>query len=231
MWQSLREELSPSGLEIVTVALDTDIEAARPFAQAAAPTHPSLVDQALMMVDMFGITNVPFGLWIDEDGMLVRPAEVAFAPRDERSSAQLQAVAAAMPPEQRAVIVGMMANTTATERYIDAVRDWATFGAQSRYVMTADEVVARSRPRPRDHAVAAAHFELGQHLHRAGFGRDAVAHFVQAHRLDPENWSYLRDALSIADPSWGQVYERDLLSEVAMVGVETFYPPLVMDPR
>jgi hypothetical protein len=32
--------------------------------------------------------------------------------------------------------------------------------------------------------------------------------------------------MSLADPSWGQVYERDMLSEVAAVGPETFYPPL-----
>ena len=67
---------------------------------------------------------------------------------------------------------------------------------------------------------------LAQHLHRTGFGRDAVPHFDAAHQLDPTNWSYLREAMSLVDPSWGQVYERDMLSEVGVVGPETFYPPL-----
>ncbi len=228
MWQALREELSPVGFEIVTVALDTDIEAARPFIEAAAPSHPSLVDPGLTMVDMFGITNVPFGLWIDEGGMIVRPAEVAFSPRDDTGSAQMESFAATLPPEQRRVLRDMMANVTGTDRYTAAVRDWVAHGSASSWVLTADEVVARSRPRPVEFALAAAHFDLGQHLHRAGFGRDAVAHFLEAHRLDPENWSYLRDASSIVDPAWGPVYPRDLLSEVAVIGAETFYPPLAM---
>ena len=33
---------------------------------------------------------------------------------------------------------------------------------------------------------------------------------------------------SLVDPAWGQIYERDLLSEVEAVGTETFYPPLDM---
>jgi hypothetical protein len=76
--------------------------------------------------------------------------------------------------------------------------------------------------------MAAAEFELGQHLHRTGHPRDAVAHFQAAHRLDPTNWSYPREAFSLVDRSWGKVYERDLLEEVAAVGPETFYPALTL---
>ena len=57
---------------------------------------------------------------------------------------------------------------------------------------------------------------------------DAVAHFLRAHELDPTNWSYIREALSLADPEWGPVYPRNLLAEVEAVGVETFYPSLDM---
>ena len=59
MWQDLHAELEPNGLTVVTVALDTDPEAARPFVVAAHPTHPALVDPSLSLVAMFGITNVP----------------------------------------------------------------------------------------------------------------------------------------------------------------------------
>jgi hypothetical protein len=212
----------------VTVALDTDIQAARPFSDAAAPTHPSLVDQALSLVEMFGITNVPFGLWVDEEGTIVRPAEVAFAPRDERPEAQEQRAAAlsGLPPERQAVIQAMTASIGDTSRYATALRDWVATGSDSVYVLTPDEVVERSRPRPWESALAAAEFELGQHLHRSGHPRDAVPHFKAAHRLDPTNWSYPREAWSLVDRSWGAVYERDLLEEVAAVGPETFYPSL-----
>ena len=115
-----------------------------------------------------------------------------------------------------------------TDRYAAAIRDWAANGSESVYVLSPDEVIERSRPRPTEFGLAAAHFELAQHLHRTGSPLDAVPHFQEAHRLDPTNWSYHREALSLVDPSWGQVYERDMLSEVAAVGPETFYPPLDM---
>ena len=182
MWQALYEELAPNGLVIVTVALDTDREAARPFVDAASPTHPSLVDQALSMVDQFGITNVPFALWIDESGTIVRPPEVAFPGRavqdqDEAAAARLEAAIAQMPEKQRTVVEAMTKAVDRTGRYTDALRDWVTFGSDSRFVLSAEDVVARSRPRPAEFGLAAADFELGQDLHRAGFPLDAVPHF------------------------------------------------------
>ena len=215
----------------MTVALDTDIEAARPFHDVAHPTHPSLVDPAHVMVELFGMTNAPFGIWVDEAGVIVRPAEVAFAPRVPREhdgNLDTEAIIAALPPKQREIVEGMTANMRDTDQYAAAMRDWAAKGAASEYSLPPDEVIERSRPRPIEVGLAAAHFELAQHLHRAGFPRDAVVHFQEAHRLDPTNWSYHREALSLVDPSWGQVYERDMLSEVAEVGVDTFYPPLDM---
>ena len=68
---------APAGLEIVTVALDVDADAARPFIEQAQPEHPSLIDQAHVVDELFGIVNVPNGVWIDEDGMIVRPGRAA----------------------------------------------------------------------------------------------------------------------------------------------------------
>jgi hypothetical protein len=200
---------------------------ARPFDEAAHPTHPSLVDQAHEMVALFGMTNVPFAIWIDEDGAIVRPAEVAFAPRQSRDDTQdREAFMEQLPERQRTIIAAMTVNMRDTDRYAVAVRDWVANGAESRYVLSEEEVIERSRPRPPEFGLAAAHFDLAQHLHRAGFPLDAVPHFQEAHRLDPTNWSYHREALSLVDPAWGEVYERDMLSEVELVGPETFYPPL-----
>ena len=53
-----------------------------------------------------------------------------------------------------------------------------------------------------------------------------MPHFKEAHRLDPTNWSYLHQALAVADKQWGQVYDRDMMTELAVIGPETFYPPL-----
>jgi hypothetical protein len=181
------------------------------------------------MVQHFGMTNAPFAIWIDEEGTIVRPAEIAFAPRAPDAEARDQsALIAQLPDRQRKIVEEMSANMRDTDRYGAAVRDWAANGPDSAYVLSEAEVIERSRPRPPEFGLAAAHFELAQHLHRAGHPRDAVPHFQEARRLDPTNWSYQREARSLADPEWGEVYERDLLSEVEAVGTATFYPPLEM---
>jgi hypothetical protein len=229
----LQEELGPRGLTVVTVALDTDVEAARPFDEAASPTHPSLVDPSHRLVELFGITNVPFGLWVDETGTIVRPPEVAFlvrepGPGDPSPEEARARMLAQIPPERRAVVEAMTRNSNDADRarYVEGLRDWVANGASSPYVLSAEDVIARSRPRPPEAAEAAAQFEIGQHLHRLGHKLEAVPHFQAAHDLDPENWSYARQAFSLVDASMGKPYESDLLGEVARVGVDTFYPPL-----
>jgi hypothetical protein len=215
------------------VALDTDIAAARPFHEVANATHPSLVDPSQRLVELFGITNVPFALWVDETGRVVRPAEVAFLPREPHpgDTSQEQALARAiehLPPDRRAIVEAMTRNSSSIDRtrYVSALRDWAANGPSSPYALSPDDVISRSRPRPPGAALAAAHFEMGQWLHATGHKLDAVPHFQAAHRHDPENWSYARQAYSLVDESMGNPYGTDLLAEVARVGVDTFYPPL-----
>jgi hypothetical protein len=67
---------------------------------------------------------------------------------------------------------------------------------------------------------------LGQHLHREGFGEDAIAYFREAHALYPENWTYKRQAWSFVDPKQGQTdtYEGYWRKDVAESGVENYYP-------
>ncbi|MDQ1509133.1 MAG: hypothetical protein QOG50_977, partial [Actinomycetota bacterium] len=77
MWQELRTRWYPLGLEVVTVALDVEASDARPFIEQAHAEHPSLIDEAHRTDELFGFVNVPNGVWIDEDGMIVRPSEPA----------------------------------------------------------------------------------------------------------------------------------------------------------
>ena len=67
------------------MALDIDPEAARPFIERAHPEHPSLIDSAHVVDELFGVVNVPNGVWIDEEGMIVRPSEPAFSERGSDS--------------------------------------------------------------------------------------------------------------------------------------------------
>ena len=236
MWQTLRSELHPQGLEIVTVALDTaGTESVRPWIEAVHPDHPSLIDQAHLLDELLGIVNVPTGVWIDEQGMIVRPPEPAY-PRRPTSlrrpdSARQELVEGELSPQQRRareVRAEVRKIRIEPEAYIAALRDWAVNGAASRYALAPEEVVRRSHARPPAVAEAAASFELGQYLHRQGYAADAVPWFRAAHRLHPANWTYKRQAWTFVDPEQGpsEVYEGDWLSDVRRIGAENYYPPL-----
>jgi Tetratricopeptide repeat len=228
VWQELRSELAPEGVEVVTVALDTGgEEAAGPWIDAAHPDHPSLIDAAHRLDELLGITNVPTGVWIDEDGVLVRPPEVAHPGRSVlRDLLAEHGVPSDAPPILLQTLAEASKIKVEPRRYADALRDWAARGAASRFVLDPDEVVARSRPRPPEASEAAAHFELGQHLFRAGHPDDARDHFRSAHRLDPSNWTYRRQAWSIEDPMQGPTehYDSDWLTDVRASGPENYYP-------
>jgi hypothetical protein len=220
--------LYPRGLEIVTVALDTGgIEAARPWIERAQPEHPSLIDQAHRMDELFGIVNVPSGVWIDETGTIVRPPETAY-PR--RPTFLDRAVPPDATVQQAALITEVKNLRIDAGKYVAALRDWVAHGAESRFALTPEEVIRRSRPRPLAEATAAAEFELAQHLHRMGQCEVAVAHFREASRLQPDNWTYKRQAwnlLPIGQTSL-DVYGGDWLTDVRRIGAENYYAPLDM---
>lgn len=222
MWQELRTELRPRGLEIVAVALDTDAEAARPWIAAAKPEHPSLIDRAHLVDELFGITNVPQSVWIDEAGMIVRPPETAWPKRPYFLDREIPSDAT---PRQAARMAETKKFQVDAEAYLTALRDWAAHGAASQFALSPDEVLERSRPRPIEEATAAAHFELGQHLYLTGRQNDAIRHFREAHRLQPDNWTYKRQAWTLSDPDQGpgDVYEGDWLTDVQKSGAENYY--------
>jgi tetratricopeptide (TPR) repeat protein len=226
VWQDLRSDLHPLGLEIVTVAIDAaGIDAAGPWIAKAAPAHPSLIDRAHVVDALFGIVNVPSGVWIDEEGTIVRPPEPAHPKRPAYLDREVPADAT---PAQREAITITRSLTVDAEAYVGALRDWVRLGAKSRFALSADEVVRRSRPRPLDEATAAAHFALGQALHADGQRDDAVAHFREAHRLHPTNWTYRRDAWSLAGDARESIYGTRWIDEVKREGVENYYPRLVL---
>jgi tetratricopeptide (TPR) repeat protein len=226
VWQEVREELRPQGAELVTVALDTGgTEAARPWIDAAAPRHPSLIDEAHLLDELFGIVNVPSGVWIDESGTIVRPPEPAFPGRAVIAELELPDDAPALLREQLQEAYKLKVEP---QRYLHALRDWVANGNDSRFALAPEEVVERSAPRPVEVSKAAANFELGQHLHRLGEFKDAVGYFREAHRLQPENWTYKRQAWVFANPLQGpsEDYDSDWLTEVRRIGAENYYPPV-----
>jgi hypothetical protein len=199
----LRAELHPKGLEVVTVGLDAGgADAVRPFIEAAQPEHPSVIDEGHVVDELFGITNVPNSVWIDEHGMIVRPAEPASI---ERSALRDMEVPEGLPQRIYDVLVEAKEIRDDSAEYRAAVYDWVEHGADSRYALSPDEVIARSQPRGREQAQAIASFELGQHVHHVGDHDGAVQWFREAHRLDPYNWTYKRQAWSLETTAPGEL--------------------------
>ena len=230
MWQELRTELHPKGLEVVAVALDVDAEAARPSIEEAHADYPSLVDQAHVVDELFGIVNVPNGVWIDEEGMIVRPAEPAHPGRNPFTESFRTMDVSKLPPDVAEVLVEARKIRTDPDAYVAMLRDWVEHGSASRFALDPQEVVRRSRPRGNDEATAAAEFELGQHLHREGDHDAAIPHWREAHRLDPDNWTYKRNAWNFEDPGRQgrtSAYDGSWFEDVKKIGAENYYPPLV----
>jgi hypothetical protein len=211
---------------VASVALDTGgVDAAGPWIDRAKTTHPALIDEAHLLDELLGVVNVPSGVWIDERGSIVRPPEPAFPWRPRQPSdellAQLPPVAAEQLREAQKIRIE-------PERYVAGLRDWVELGERSRFALSPTEVIARSRPRSEESSRAAACFELGQHLQREGEGAAAVRWFREAHRLQPENWTYKRQAWSLADPLQGptEAYDSDWLTDFRKAGAENYYPPV-----
>ncbi len=207
MWQALRSELHPLGVEIVTVSMElSGPDASRPFIEAANPEHPSLLDPTHRLGALFGVVNIPNVIWIDEAGMIVRPAEPGWAGRATfppemaqmmaeraREAAERRPAGAPEPPN----IMKLIGGGQDRDAYPEAIRDWAANGAASRYAMTPDQVIEASQPRGAEQSQAVAHFELANHFWRHGERAAAIAHFNECHRLQPENWTYKRQAWSL----------------------------------
>jgi peroxiredoxin len=232
-WAALREELRPQGIEIVTVALDAEPEAARPWIELAAGNHPALIDRNHVMGELFGVVNVPSSVWIDEDGLIVRPSETCYVVPPAGTEPPPRPTVPAPDAEVPADLAELMAVVSQLPRnpeaYTAALRDWAANGRESRFAHTPEEVVARSRARSPERAEAAAHFELGEHLREIGDIEAAQHHWREAHRLEPDNWTYKRQAWELVAPGPyiaqlpSDVYAGSWLEDVKTMGPGSYY--------
>lgn len=238
MWQALHNELESAGLSVVTVALDVDPENAKPWISqahksASGSANPSLIDTEHVTDTLFGFTNVPMAVWIDEQGQLVRPPELA--------SIEKRPDGGSIPdefPDRIKQILGEVAKFRGdAEGYLAAIHDWVENGSDSEFALSPDEVVARSNLVPVEHARAAACFELGLwHWNEHPEAGEHVKWWQEAHDLHPENWTYKRQAWTFVTSQEGQppdllqgpndVYEGDWFGDVmAQGGGVAYYEP------
>ena len=202
MWQALRDELnqkSNDSFELVTVGLDAlGNDGCQVFMEAAAPTHPMLIDRHHQLAEKFGVINIPSSVWIDETGMIVRPAEAAPAPPKPADAEPPAPPDLSAAPERLVQMMQEAAKIRSdAEGYHAALRDWVENGADSKYALSADEVIARSRPRSESVARGHAHFELATQLQIDGHTEAAIEQFKIAHELVPDSWTFRRQAWSL----------------------------------
>ena len=215
----------------------SDPEASRPFIEAAAPEHPSLLDPTHKLDSLFGVVNIPNVIWIDEEGTIVRPAEpgwpgptqypASFAKRMVERAAEAAKAAEETPSEdvpKPPDLMRLLGSGQDRNSYPDVIRDWARKGAKSQYAMTPEQVVDASQPRPFEVSKGAAHFELANHFWRIGKRDAAIRHFNACHRLQPDNWTYKRQAWSLVGNERAGGGEIGRFSQGPLPGEEADWP-------
>ena len=202
------EELKDQGFEIISAAQDTGgEEAAGTWFDQAGATFTQIVDENHVISRLYNMVNVPTGVWIDEEGRIVRPNETAYT-------------------TNRVTELAGKKMTIQGADYVAALRDWVAKGASSEFALSREEVAARIAPRSSDEADAEAWFQLANHFHRQGMDELADRYWARAQELRPDSWNYHRQDWSFtpeeAGPKWVEKYRA--------LGDEEYYPPLDLPP-
>jgi tetratricopeptide (TPR) repeat protein len=207
-WQTFYQGLKGKNFEIVSVAEDTGgLKDAEPWIKAAKPEYTALIDEKHLVTKLYGMVNVPTAVWIDEKGRIVRPNEVAFVDNRYKNMHGMDA-----------------------EPYLNAIRDWVANGERSAFVLSEQEVKQRIKGQGPERAMADAEFSLAEYLYATGKGTEAIPHFKEAQRLDPDNWNYKRQAwaLSNADRDYGTNWSKEV-QKMTSAG-KVYYPKRELPP-
>jgi tetratricopeptide (TPR) repeat protein len=201
-WQAIYQQLKDKKFEIISVAQDTNgVKDAGPWITAAKPTYTALVDEKHLVSKLYNMVNVPTGVWINEEGKIVRPNEVAFV--DDRFK----------------TFTGLD-----SEPYLTALKDWVEKGEKSTYAMNEEKLRDKLTANDPNTILAAAEFGLGEYLYKGGHLPEAIPHFKEAQRLNPKSWNYKRQAYALSDAK--RDYGTTFAEEVEKSGgSKVYYPP------
>ena len=103
------------------------------------------------MTRLYNMVNVPTGVWINEQGRIVRPNEVAYSNNK-----------------------GMSVTKVDVEPWINGLRDWVKNGEKSAFAMSEAELRERLKPQNPDWAMASAEFGLAEYLYQTDKGEAAI---------------------------------------------------------
>jgi hypothetical protein len=168
VWQQLQEEFAAEGLAIIAVAIDSDLEAVREWAETA-PGLTVLIDRDFVVAEKYGIVNVPATVWINEDGQIVRPADTAMGDDRFRAFAHIDSAV-----------------------HHDHLRTWVATNQRD----LDDEEVAEHMVLPTAQVQQARlHLRLAVLLHDRGDTEGMNDHLAQAHALAPHDWVVRRGSM------------------------------------
>ena len=200
-WQAIYQRLRDKDFEIVSVAQDTNgVKDAGPWITAAHPTYTVLIDERHLVSKLYNMVNVPTGVWVDEQGKIVRPNEVAFVDDRFKDFSGLDSAP-----------------------YLSALADWVGKGHNSIYLMGEEQLREKLTVNNPDIILASAEFGLGEHLYKSGHLTEAIPHFKAAQRLNPKNWNYKRQAYALSDAK--RDYGTTFMNEVEKAGGSKVYYP------
>jgi len=184
---------------VITVALDKCADDPRPFIEAAAPSHPSLIDAEHRVADLYRIVNVPTGVWINEHGRIARPSDVAFGNDTFKDMHGIE-----------------------SGPHLNALRAWVTNGTLPFDAGTLNDLQRLPTP---DEQSARTEFALAWYLHQTGKSEAAERHFVRAGELAPHDFTIRRGSMPIRglDPMGPPFFE--MYTQWADAG-KPYYEPL-----
>jgi peroxiredoxin len=199
-WEKIYESLKNENFEIVAAAQDTGgSKVVDPWYEKAHVSFTALTDAQHTVSSLYQMVNVPSGVWIDESGKIVRPAEVAYSHKQR-----------------------VLGQDIGDDRYAAGVRDWIKNGQQSSYVVAADKLQPRLTARDSTQRLANAQFKLGAYFSTHGNRELATKHWQEAQQLSPDNWNYHRQ-----DWSFDKGKEMiNFLAKVRKLGNRPYYEPV-----
>jgi hypothetical protein len=199
--------LKDQNFEIIAAAQDTGGEAAAgKWYDAAKATYTTLIDVNHAVSSAYQFINVPMGIWVDERGRVVRPAEPAWT-------------------SNQTLKIGAKSIVTEGEPYIAALRDWVKNGDKSQYALSDEDFARRVKPRSTGEMEADASFKLAVWFHENGNDELAQKYWHQAQELNPDDWNYHRQEWSFTPAEAGKKW-LDKFQKLD----KSYYPKLEVQP-
>ena len=149
---------------------------------------------------------MPTGVWIDERGRVVRPAEPAWT-------------------ADQTLRIGGKSISTQGQVYVAGLRDWVANGEHSRYALSDEEFARRVKARSPGEMEAEASFKLAVWFHNKGESDLAAKYWRHAQELNPDDWNYHRQEWSFTPGEAGRKW-----MEKFQKLEQPYYPKLDIEP-